>query len=93
VAPRPTWGAGPDGAAVGASYNDGMTTITAESTTHQPVRRLTRRTITSFVAGAVLAGGVAVGVTVVTDGGATAPHAHAAAATSEPACLVRQGPC
>ena len=74
-----------------------MTTITAEPTTHQPVRRVTRRTITSFLAGAILAGGIAVGVTVATDDGTPAAHAtvhaHVAAATSEPGCLVRRGPC
>jgi hypothetical protein len=74
-----------------------MTTITAEPTTHQPVRRVTRRTITSFLVGALLAGGIAVGVTVATDDGAPAAHAtthgHAAAATADPGCLVRRGPC
>jgi hypothetical protein len=75
-----------------------MTTITAEPTIDQPARRLTRRTITSFRAGAVVAGGIAVGVTVATDGGTPAAHAtthaHAAAATApEPGCLVRRGPC
>jgi hypothetical protein len=75
-----------------------MTTITAEPASHRPVGRLTRRTLTSFLAGAIVAGGLAVGITVATgDATPTAhatSHAHAAAVVAtEPGCLVRQGQC
>jgi hypothetical protein len=59
-----------------------MTTITAEDLTHQPLRRTSRRTIVSFIAGAFLASAVAIGVNVAVD---DHPSTAASTPTSVPA--------
>lgn len=79
-----------------------MTTITAEptvhqSTVHQPARRMTRRTIMSFLAGVILTGAVAVGFNVASGDSSSnstpgAPAAHVAPAP-EPGCFVVRGAC
>lgn len=75
----------------------GMTTITAQPTVRQPVPRITRRTVTSFVAGAVLAGGLAIGVNIATGDSTSSrilpvPASHVAAG-QEPGCFVLRGAC
>lgn len=98
---RATWGARPDGAGVVASYNDRMTTITAETTIDRPARRLTRLTVTSFLAGVLLTAAAAIGVNAATGSGSSATHpaathvVHAApvAAAQEPGCFVVRGAC
>jgi hypothetical protein len=75
-----------------------MTIMTAENTIDRPAR-ITRRTITSFLAGVILAGTVAVGVNVAAGEGSSSEPATAGthvahvAAVQEPGCFVLRGAC
>jgi hypothetical protein len=83
----------PDSLAAVWSYNGGMTSTIAAEPISQRARRVTRRSLTALVAGAVLTAGAAVGVSAaVGSSGSPVVHAshHAAVDTG---CLVRRGPC
>lgn len=55
------WGVVADGGGGGTSYNDHMTTITAEAVSEGRTSRIWK-SVATFLAGAVLAGGLATGV-------------------------------
>ena len=60
------WGVTPDGGSGDTSYNDHMTTITAEAVSEGRTSQIWK-SVATFVAGAVLAGGLATGVALARD--------------------------